>query len=167
MRVRISTLPPQGLQVCDSLPLETLNARLNEGHSTDIKFLSPPQANLLALPVGTGATVTGTVTGQYQQDCGRCSDPVPQQMEIQVNLIARPRAEGSDVEDDIGIVFFDGEHVELGDLLEELLILKLDLFWSPPMDESNKCTVCSRQLVKGESKPVNVLGDLLKKAGVQ
>ena len=96
---------------------------------------------------------------------------------VEANFILKPKPERQaylfedDVDmEDAGIIFFEGEHIDLEDVLQETLILALSPFLLPERDKDGKCVRC------GETTPIKYsidstskrsLGDLLQKAGVK
>ena len=175
MNIRISTIPPRGLDIKETLPLDSLNARMNEGRENDIVFTAAPQVELTVLRTIEGAETKGSVRTKYKQQCSWCLDPVERELEIEAKFVLSPRPaeksvnEAGSFEDDIGVVYYDNDHVDLEDVIQEALILSLSRFWHPPVDEKGACTVCGRN-VEAERKQLQdaplTLGALLKKAGV-
>ena len=171
MRIRISDLPPEGLTISDTIPVEALNSRLNEGQTSDIRFTKSPQVDVFVRPTTDGAETKGKAHTKYLQSCGRCAEAIERELEIELNFIlkAKPGKENApEYVDDLGIIFFEGEHIEFESTVQESLILALSLFWSPPVDKQGKCSLCGKQPESEytEKKGVTNLGELLKKAGV-
>jgi uncharacterized metal-binding protein YceD (DUF177 family) len=180
MKVRVSRLPAEGLSVKTSLSLENLNARMNEGRESDILFTEAPAVDLMVTKTTQGAETKGRVTCKYRQPCSRCDEGIEKALDIEANFILQARpAPGErdtskseeDYEDDIGISFFEGDQVDLEDLIQQALILPLSLYWHPPCDKKGNCTHCGKLCEKPEASEAPTLetislGDLLKKAGV-
>lgn len=175
MKVRISDLPPEGLKISETIPLEPLNGRLNEGHGCDIRFTTPPEVRVTVTPTPDGAETRGQVSAKYLQPCGRCSDAIERSLSTDFNYILKPipaHAVGKglpEFEDDLGILFFDGEHIELEGPIQESLIVQLSQYWSPPVDAAGSCTLCGKHsAVEAASVGGSAsLGDLFKKAGIK
>ncbi|NDC37199.1 MAG: DUF177 domain-containing protein [Proteobacteria bacterium] len=175
MRIRISDLPLEGLHISENIALEPLNARLHEGEGCDIRFTTPPAVKITVTRTPDGAETRGTVTAKYLQPCGRCSDDLERDITVEFNYILKPipaHALGKQLpeyEDDLGILFFEGEHIELEGPIQESLIVQLSQYWSPPVDAEGKCSVCGKRAaleaasVGGKAS----LGDLFKKAGLK
>lgn len=166
MRVRISTISPGGLPIRDTIPARSLNARMTEGRQHDFVFIEDPLVEVTLYHHPNGAESKGKVTGRYQQRCGRCTLDVPREIEARLDYILKPKPEGRSWEDDVGIAYYDNDHIELEDLVQEALILSLDVFWSPPLKADGSCTHCNKQEseVYGEEEATQSLGDLLKRA---
>lgn len=176
MKIRISTLPPEGLTITESLPLSSLNDRLQEGHESDIRFSSAPQVSLQISPSADGATASGSVRAMVKQPCSRCVEVIERELEVEANFVIQARnpreTNPRDTEqDDIGIVYYDGEHVDLEDTLQQYLLLNLSPFWHPPFAKDGSCLHCGKNFeepaVTKERGSTVQLGDLLKKAGVK
>jgi hypothetical protein len=219
MKVRVSHLPPEGLPIQTTLPLEALNARMNEGRAIDIVFTEAPAVEVLVTPTPHGAQISGKIRTLYTQGCGRCAESVARELMVpadwmlhrkpehalaggagvrgsarkgekrdssrgaatskkslrqELSEAAEQTAEDLDYEDDIGISFFEGDQVDLEPLFQELLILPLKLFWSPPCSPDGTCTHCNKVVgILKEAEEATApkaatfsLAELLKKAGV-
>lgn len=181
MKIRISDLPAQGLEVKTTMALEPLNERLKQGENHGILFTQEPQVEIVVTKSSTGAETKGFVRSRYKQPCSRCMVEVDREIELEANFILQPKPEdlmelGEEEISDIGIVYFEGEHVDLEDVFQESLILALSIFWSPPSDAKGNCSICSlsekeikKKLQAGDSTHAGKvsLGDLFKKAGVK
>ena len=176
MKVRISTISPNGLAVKDSLPLDALNTRMNEGRKNDIEFTEAPRVDLIVHKTGGGAEVKGVVSTKYRQPCSYCLEQIDQPLELPLNFFLAPKPAVEELEsdsaseqfqDDVGIYYYEGDHIDLEDPIQEILILQLSRYWHPPVDEAGCCMRCERPVRTGESaekSPTINLGDLLKKA---
>ncbi len=173
LRVRISDIPPRGLEVKHTLPLDPLNVRLMEGSGSDILFTQPPYVELLVQKTLTGAEAKGGVRTAYSQPCSLCLDKLPRPAEIPLDLIFKKISmheiksadDANEFEDDIGVSYFAGDHIELEELIQEIIILSLDIFWHPPRDKKGNCETCGRNPMKAARSPASTtLGSLLAKA---
>jgi len=177
MKIRISDITHDGLTVKESLSLENLNARMKEGQDHGIEFITPPMVDLVVFKTPQGAETRGKVTARYRQPCSLCVEGVERDLEVETNLIfkAKPadlanRPEGEEDEDyidDVGISYFDGEHIELESIVQETIILSLSIYWHPPVDKSGNCQLCGKKYQGAQSagtvddKPTT-LGQLIK-----
>jgi len=175
MKIRVSDLPAEGLNISDTIPLKPLNDRLQEGHPVDMRFTKEPIVRAHVSKTASGAELRGTIKSVLRQSCARCIENVDRELQVELNYILQhldPSAakSGDDLVDDVGIVYFDGENIELEELLQESLILNLNQFWHPPEDTKGNCVQCGTNFSKGSAladKPKITLGELLKKAGVE
>jgi len=179
MKIRISDIPHEGLTVKETLSLENLNNRMREGETHGIEFIAPPGVELTVFKTLQGAETKGKVTSRYRQPCSLCIEGVERDIELATNFIfkakpadlsARPEGEeDEDYIDDVGISYFEGEHLDLEAIIQESLILSLSIYWHPPVDKSGNCQVCGKKYDTGEcgskteDKPVT-LGQLIKAA---
>jgi uncharacterized metal-binding protein YceD (DUF177 family) len=177
MIIRISDLPTTGLEVKDKLPLPAFNERLSAGDSHGIVFTEGLDVQLTVYKSPSGAETKGNVKATYRQPCARCTDGVERSLELPINYILQPRPvtaafkDSELYEDDIGITYYDGDHVNLEELIQETIILSLSIFWSPDENEKGDCSVCHKNIRANFNKTTEKtkgtsLGDLLKKAGV-
>ena len=179
MKIRLTDIPAAGLPVAEVLPQEALNERLSSGSSYGFEFIQGLDVSLTVFKTPNGAETKGRVTSRYRQPCARCADGIERDLELPTNYILQQRpnelrgAITEEYEDDIGITFYDGEHIELDDLIQETIILSLSIYWHPEEDSEGKCQLCHKlvrgpaadaQKKKGVTGPS--LGDLIKKAGL-
>jgi uncharacterized metal-binding protein YceD (DUF177 family) len=181
MIIRLSDIPAEGLAIDTVLPLEPLNARLQQGESHGILFTTAPRVEITVHKSVSGAETRGKIRSSYRQPCSLCSKELDRDLELDANFVLRPLAEGleevgsDELLDDIGVVYYENDRVDLEDMIHETLILSLSIFWQPPRDATGRCTLChlSFSEVKKtlgappeESTARVSLGDLLKKAGL-
>ena len=179
MRVRLSDIPFQGLPVKGTVPAASLNARLQEGSDRGFRFLEDPRVDLLVFKRPSGGEVKGKISGRYEQPCALCLKNIPREVSVDANFFLRSRPENLEdepenaFEDDVGVYHYDGDHAELEEIIQELLILSLSVYWHPDLDENGKCSGCGKDLeeigsVSEKAKPeTQSFGDLLKKAGLK
>lgn len=167
MKIRVSTLTPEGLTINDTIPLTPLNERMDEGSNNDIYFLNDPEVNIRIWSSARGAETEGTVRARYRQPCGRCLKEIEQLLEVPVNYIVKAASPEQKVKDldALGILYYQGEHIDLEEILQESLILALNPYASPPINDEGNCSICelnpeNHLQIKNTSK--NTLGDLLK-----
>jgi uncharacterized metal-binding protein YceD (DUF177 family) len=179
MKVRISDLPPQGIKINETISLEALNTRMAEGRGNDIEFSAAPLVNIEIVPNSHGAVISGTVQTRLKQPCSRCLEAVERPLEVRADFVLKPKpkhlnkdaAGAEDPLDDVGLLYYGEDGIELEEALQENLILALYPYWHPPCDAQGKCQLCGLNVpgvsasVEDAAKPVS-LGDLLKKAGL-
>lgn len=176
MKIRISTIPAEGLKIRETIPLQSINDRMSEGRDNDIVFTEAPVVELTVYKTHSGAETVGTVRATYLQPCGRCLEGVAVPLEVATNLLLAPIPEKNDqdqegpYEDDIGISYYEGDHVDLTPLVQEALILKLSRFFKPALKPDGSCSQCGRtvnevtNVIEGPATKVT-FGELLEKAG--
>lgn len=142
---------------------------MNEAKGNDIVFLIAPVIDVHLRPEKGGIELSGSVQSRYSQPCSRCLEEVETEIstKLQVTLKAKDSRPGVDRlttsaewADGIGIVYYDGEHIDLEDIVQESLILGL----SPFGPEHPSCKGVPSLGGEKEDKPT--LGDLLKRAGI-
>lgn len=175
MKIRLSDISSAGLTVNDTIPLEPLNDRMAFGRGSEIIFSVAPAINLAINPTSDGAEAKGTVKSKYRQPCSLCLKELDKDISVEINLILKPRppaeerSPNDDFDGDVGIVYYDDGHVDLEEVVQEILILALSLYWHPPLDAKGACTGCGltkKELGISEEPKGASLGELLKKAGV-
>ena len=150
MKIRISTIPPEGLKLSVPLSLDALNDRMNEGGEQEIKFLSPPQLEVVIIRRAHGGELSGEVRTTYEQPCSRCAEEKERELVAPLNITLKRSPEGHALpDDDIGVVYFQEDHVDIEEIVQETIILALSIFWSPPTDCEGICTLCNRRVEYG------------------
>jgi uncharacterized metal-binding protein YceD (DUF177 family) len=163
MKLRISTIPPQGLHLSHTISANALNDRMKEGRDNGAYFIEDPSFDLSVRKHPSGAEIKGEITAKYRQPCGRCVQEVIRTATTPLHYILKPRPERNEAEDDLGIAYYDADHIELDELMQEEVVLHLDLFWSPPLDEHGACIECHRDSTSSSiSSKGRTFGDLLK-----
>ncbi len=167
VKIRITDIPKEGLEINEELCLDAINSRMNEAPDNDITFIEAPRFSVLIKPELGGAELSGTISTRYKQPCARCLEEISEFLKQELSLtlkaktkkpgIERP-TEATEWDDGIGIVYFDGEHIDLEDILQETLILSLDPFNSA--HEGCKGVVHTGD----EKEEKQTLGSLLEKA---
>jgi uncharacterized metal-binding protein YceD (DUF177 family) len=173
MRVFVSTIPFSGITLEVTLSQEAINARLAEGVTfRDISFVSEPQGSITLTRTHGGILVKGAVSGKIRQNCSTCADPVEHLVEADFDWVLQTSSDAAaagDTIEDPGVVFYEGEHVDLEEPIQEALLLNISPFWHPPRDQEEKCTFCARQCgaitwTAGSEEKSNSLGALLQGA---
>ena len=173
MLIRLTDISPEGLIVNDIIPLEALNARMNEGRDNDIFFLQAPKVSITIKRALSGAESQGLVTTRYRQPCALCAKELERSLEVPLNFIFKPKPAHADFEDDqfiddVGIIYFEGEHIDLEIVIQESLILALSPFLQPERDAKGCCRECGVDPCTLFSSPAEKqnrsFGELIKKA---
>lgn len=165
MRVRISDISPKGLEVKGEIPLVPLNDRMKAGENQEIIFSCAPIADLMIFGNSSGAELTGTISAKYKQACSLCLDVKERSVNIKTKFHLKEKTDPKAEDDDIGIVYYENDLLELDPILEEALILSLALYWHPPFDKKERCTECEKsrsELGLAADAGALKLGDLLK-----
>lgn len=173
-KIRVQSLPAAGLKIDQNIPVDSINQRLAEAPDAaenPISFLGEIKLDLLCEKAAHGMTLTGQLESSCSQACSLCAEPVSHQISVPVSHIFKhdEKDDSKLPEDDIGLTYYRGEHVDLQSCIEDLLILQLTPYWHPPQDCNGQCLVCKKNPREGQ-KVVKLgtqsLGDILKKAGI-
>jgi uncharacterized metal-binding protein YceD (DUF177 family) len=148
MRILVTTIPFSGMKIDPPISKEALNSRLQEGsHEDSVIFEEAPMADLTLTRTHGGVIVKGIISGRCRQGCSTCGDLVPHEAMATIDWLLQTtsdQAAPNDEIDDPGVIFYEGDHVDLEEPLQEALILQLSPFWHPPRDASDRCTLCKR-----------------------
>lgn len=173
MKIRISDISANGLTIHDTLPLAALNTRMNEGRFNDIEFTAAPIVDITVYRTLTGAETKGRVITRYTQPCSLCSKVIERELEIAAEFLLKQRPPDHDAnserfEDDIGISYFNEDHIDLEELIQENLILALDIYWRPEVNADGSCQGCGQLVLINEkqsgAKSGSTLGALIEQA---
>ncbi|MCA9755126.1 MAG: DUF177 domain-containing protein [Candidatus Eisenbacteria bacterium] len=89
--------------------------------------------------IGDRMEIRGPVRTKVRQTCGRCLEPVVSEVEAEVRVFAEPpdsrdpREREEVREDDLGIVYHDGQSVDLTDEVRQVLLVEVP--WHPTCRE--------------------------------
>jgi uncharacterized metal-binding protein YceD (DUF177 family) len=148
MRILVTTIPFSGMKIDAPISMEALNSRLQEGsHEDSVIFEEAPIADLTLTRTHGGVLVKGIISGRCRQGCASCGDLVPHEAMATIDWLLQTtsdQAAPDDEIDDPGVIFYEGEHVDLEEPLQEALILQLSPFWHPQRDAADRCSFCKR-----------------------
>jgi uncharacterized metal-binding protein YceD (DUF177 family) len=153
------------------ISLQALNARIKEGtETTQITFTEPPMADLTLTRTHGGVIVKGIVSARCEQDCSTCADPVTHELTATIDWLLQTTSDAAAPEDSIddpGVLFYEGDHVDLEEPLQEAIILTINPFWHPPREPGSICSACHRDCSKraweaSEAESSTNFGQLLK-----
>jgi len=171
VQIALSGIPGTGRQFEGQVELTALNARLAAAPNNEILFTEPPKIDVMVIPRGTGATISGIVKGRYERPCRLCLEPVIEHVEILVDLFAKPllakdsRAlvyNGELGTNEEGVIYIQDQTVDLQDYLEESLIVALPFF----SQDHEGCKGLDTKVIEASKAPKSTLGDILKSAGI-
>lgn len=162
MKIRITDISTNGLHIQDKLSLKKLNDRMNEGSENDIIFTADPQIDLHVTKTLSGGELKGRVTSMVKQPCSRCLEEVEREVTVPISFALKERPptvndEEAKFLDDIGVLYYTGDSIEVEEILEEALILSLSPYWAPEHD--SKIHQCKEEIkpskVPSEEKKIH------------
>jgi len=109
--------------------------------------------------------VVGKLATRLEIPCARCLEPVPYQVDRSFELLFRPQSvnEGPDEREmqnkDAEIAFYEGEGVELEDILREQILLAVPIKTLCREECKGLCPQCGKNLNSGECQCEPVAGD--------
>jgi len=138
-----------------------LNARLDTG-AHEYRFADPVHAELDYYRAGDDVVVEGDVHAAAVATCARCAEEfrLPVDVPIRAVLAPRPAApEDDDVElsaEDMGLGFFDGDEIDVSDLVTEHTLLALP---TRPLCSEGCRGLCARCGANLNTGPCRCAGD--------
>jgi len=151
MRVRVEDIPPEGLEVafsCARLKPGVMGPQVN-------RVMEPPRAELHLSRQGEMILARGTFQAVLELTCSRCLASVPYRVSGPLEMVFCPPplpVEGEEMElsqEDMEVIFFQGEEIDLDQgLLEEVALgLPMAPLCSPEC--RGLCPGCGRPLAQG------------------
>lgn len=147
------------------LVLDTRELGRRPGSMRELRFTAPAPAglglvDLIGVPVGDelaldlrlesvmeGVLVSGTVTAPLAGECGRCLEPVTDELVVDLQeLYAYPESTSEDTTDEDELSRMDGDLLDLEPALRDAVVLALPL--TPLCDEDCQglCATCGERL---------------------
>jgi uncharacterized protein len=150
--VDIPRIPPDGLELDEALDAAKLHL---EGES---EFEIAPGATFkgrVELVDGTTVHVRGRLAGAIRLECGRCLEryalPVDQDLDLFYlpRAADRPQEQEEEVElsdRDVVVGYYDGDELDLGEVVREQIFLGLPLKRLCREDCRGRCATCGQNL---------------------
>jgi uncharacterized metal-binding protein YceD (DUF177 family) len=143
MRIKLSTLPKGGTLINDTLNKNDLNDQMNASFQNDVRFISDVGFSLQLTPRAFGAEGKGSIEASFEQQCARCQEYRCREKKVDLSFIAQARPNPDAIEDDLNLVYCDDDQINIGEYCQEMLIINIETFWSPPRkDNENTCSLC-------------------------
>ena len=157
MEICIDSLKDRPRRLAVDEPVESFPTLCELAAQEAVEFRGKVRAELTAAMVGTLVEVEGVLGCTIVVPCGRCLQPVEQHLHLPVALTFRREATvaadtGEELElteDEVGLIVFEGECLDLHDPVEQELIMALPQH--PLCREScaGLCPVCGADLNAG------------------
>lgn len=147
MKIRVSDIPPQGVKRSLDLPLKSLK-KLTEDLGEQEGQL---EAHLVLKNHQGSVEVTGNMRVALKPPCHRCLDPIALTLDEAVLIYMAPvsgyAALGGEEmmlgRGDLEVAYYEGEELDLAELLEDELLLMLPEN-VVETDDEDRCLVCHR-----------------------
>ena len=97
--------------------------------------------------VTEGVLVTGTVTAPLTGQCGRCLDPITDELSVEIcELFAYPNSATDETTEQDEIYRIDGEHLDVESVVRDAVVLGLP--WTPlcRAECAGLCPTCGQRL---------------------
>lgn len=172
MEIRVTDLPVFGLELKnEKLSLEGLRQRYGDNSKDGVEFREAPCFSGKAVPCHGGAILTGDLSFSFKQPCSLCTDLLDEIHSISINIMFRERPAGSDpsseeFEDDVGLVYFEGDKISLDEPLFTEIIINVPSANRPKESDCGDCRVCGKNISRSisDAKPANTMKGLLEAA---
>jgi uncharacterized metal-binding protein YceD (DUF177 family) len=146
MKIRVNSLSPAGNTLEQPLSASAINKRMSEAAENDIFFTSDPLVKVTLTQIISGAEASGTIKANFRQPCSRCMEEKERFLEVPFRLTIRRRPANVADDQDIGVLYYEGDQADLREYLEDTLILEISPFWAPELDAEKKCSLCRLKL---------------------
>lgn len=139
MKIKVSEIPEEGLDLSESVPV-----RLN-GHETPAKVVARVEKS------GSRVSVKGTVTARMELQCSRCLREFEREVSMPVDLVYRPVEElaGESPElamEEMDTGFYEADELDTGAMTAEQLLLSVPMKVLCSDACKGICPVCGRDL---------------------
>ena len=148
MEIRVDNLQENPLRLAFEEPLENLPL-LAEAMAAGLVFDGPLAGKLLVRRAGDVVEVEGELACTVALACSRCLQPLRQRLEIPVALsferqqtVAADEAERELSEEDLGMIPFSGDYLDLREALEQEVLLAIPQHPLCQDDCAGLCPVC-------------------------
>ena len=148
MKIHLSQIPEEGLACALRLAAAEL-PRLRETCEAQDGTLT---AALTLKERGGNVEVHGRLTGSVAVACSRCAEPVAVPVDHAVTVTMVPEAKGRALDadlhlsaGDLDVSFFDGEELDLQEIVEEEVLL-FDADGTCVEDEDGRCVRCGKTM---------------------
>lgn len=151
MRLALEDIPEEGLDVSFSLgglSPERLGPQVDS-------LIEPPRAELHLTRSDAMVLAKGGYRARLGLLCSRCLGPVSADIEGELDLVFEPMpdAGGDELQlgrDDMDVIFYRGEEIDLGEAVRDELALALPMAPLCSPDCAGLCPVCGRPRAEGE-----------------
>mgnify|MGYP000325706386 CR=1 FL=1 len=151
--IEIPKIPPEGLDLDE--PLDPVSLHV-EG---ELRLLSGGRLRChVEIVDGTTVHVRGRLAASIEPECGRCLERYPVSADQELDLFYLPRsvAQAEEQEEEVELSdrevvvgYYEGERLDLGDLVREQLYLSLPLKPLCQQECRGLCPTCGRNLNTG------------------
>ena len=177
MRVRVDEIPESGRFIHYHLTRERFNELFTGEEQPPFTLESPLNVDLEIIRHPDHIRVEGTLRAGLDMTCGRCLTRYPWVLDEKVEVflfekVSAPHEEEVELEDEeLDYEFFDGEVIDVDQLVAEQIFLAVPLKSLCTEDCKGICSRCGANLNEGEcecgdqsgNNPFTVLADLKRK----
>lgn len=157
MEIRIDSLKERPRKLVFDEPIEDFPVLCELATKEAIAFRSGVSAELVATLVGALVEVEGSLSFSIVLPCSRCLRETAQQIELSVALTFKRQSlavefveeERELTEDEVGLILFEGECIDLRSPVEQELIMALPQHSLCRNDCAGLCPVCGADLNGG------------------
>jgi uncharacterized protein len=155
--IEMSRVPPEGLELDEALDPTGVHV------DQEAEFTLDPGARLrgrVDIVDGTTVHVRGRLSANVRVECGRCLERYAVPLDQELDLFYLPRGvdrpqeqEEEEVEltdRDVVVGYYDGDELDLGDVVREQIFLTLPLKRLCRADCRGLCLTCGRNLNLGD-----------------
>ena len=156
MEIHLEQIKEDGLALEIETPVETFPILAEMAANGECEFVAPIKADLRALRIGDLVEIDGHIETTVRLPCGRCLKPFKMPLKSNFALTYMQRAadvmedtEPQEVElsaEDMGIVYFQGEKINLKDGIQEQVVMEFPLRPLCNLDCKGLCPKCGANL---------------------
>ncbi len=156
LEIDLSNIPPEGKDIDEALDAHSLRLEAEPDFRLD-------DGGRVSCHVTRGSDglvqVTGSLAARLQLTCGRCLEPFALDLREGIELVYVPRSTADSASDedevslsdhDMVIAFYDGEQLDLAEMVREQLVLSLSMKRLCREGCRGLCAVCGANRNLGE-----------------
>jgi uncharacterized protein len=159
MHIHIDQIPEQGLQLDFAERADVFPVLANMMKTGECGFLSPIKTTLRAIRIGDMVEVEGHLTTVVRLICGRClieySTPLESNYALTYTRLVPGLSEDAEQAEvqlnaaDMGLIYFQGEEINLHDGIQEQIVLAFPLNAVCKENCKGLCPICGANLNDG------------------
>jgi uncharacterized protein len=136
MKVGTSAIPPEGVHLVIEMKAPDLPGLQQMTEDERCEFNGPLRVSVDLVPRGELFVADGAFDTRVRLTCDRCLAPFDTRLSGSFGITFAPdpeetRSAGEDAvevsEEEVGTVFFDGEHIDLGPVVEEQVLMSFPM----------------------------------------
>jgi uncharacterized protein len=154
VQLSLTQIGEEGRQIEQDLDAQWLTRALSEKHTSDFCAQGGHRALINARRVGLDVYLSAECTLRLKTDCAACLNPFELEVPVAFSLTLKPRPRADDAppdelelsKEDLEECYYEGDEIDLEEILREQIILALPMYPRCSPDCKGLCPVCGVDL---------------------